>query len=219
MQTQKRIFAVICCCLFLFSCSLNNINGGADDPPSSPAGLSVTAQISRLDLTWDSVEEADYYCLYWTDDGTAPDESSTKADSLLDTTYSHDSLDFKKTYKYKVSAVNENGESDLSAVASGTPLVPPLGVPTGLATVTGAGNNTIEVNWDEHTEAGVTYTVYRRKSDETASTEVATGLIASTYTDKSIKFLRFKTWKRHNRNELQLKLVFFRLRKRREKNK
>ncbi|MFZ2190154.1 MAG: peptidoglycan-binding protein [Candidatus Magasanikiibacteriota bacterium] len=84
--------------------------------PITPTGLTATpASINRISLSWDSVAEADSYSLY----RSLTDSSySSVASGITSTSYSDTGLSISTTYYYKISAVNDAGESDLSAAVS-----------------------------------------------------------------------------------------------------
>jgi hypothetical protein len=188
MCKNDIIKTIILCSLLFFSCSLNKgTNGDDETPPDAPENLTAAPAINQVSLTWDTTAATDFYQLYWTDDSSTPDENSNLVDSLLVASYTHNSLDYKKTYKYVIRAVNEFGEGDFSAVVSSVPLPPPIPAPTGLSAMADTVSATIILDWDDHAQTGVTYTVHRKKSqDHSDSTIVAKDLTASNYTDDNV---------------------------------
>jgi len=128
----------------------------------------------HLTVTWSAVGNATSYRLHWTDDGSEPSATST----VITTTspqYQHTGLAISKTYRYRVSALNEKGESALSATAEGTPDAMRLSPPTGLhGNVAGS---TANLDWDDSPVANARYDVRRDY------TTVASGLDASRYSE------------------------------------
>lgn len=81
--------------------------------PEVPAGLAAGAvSTSAFEISWDPSAGAESYSIYRKADG---DESFAKIDSVTSTTYVDDSVSVSSTgYRFKISAVNEMGETELS---------------------------------------------------------------------------------------------------------
>jgi len=100
-----------------------------EDPPLTPADLSYARQGTFIVLTWDPVDGADYYNLYYNagfrspctvhPDGS-PAFCSPLATSLIETTYTHtDSADNRNFYW--VAACNRGGCSPISGQSPAAP--------------------------------------------------------------------------------------------------
>lgn len=106
--------------------------GGAESPlsdetsatprqpkPSTPTGLAATVAPGQVTLTWQAAQRAASYKIYWNTTG-----SVTAADNSIvagGLTHTHTELTNGTTHYYRVSAVNDTGESDLSSEISATP--------------------------------------------------------------------------------------------------
>ncbi len=87
-------------------------------PPDTPTGLKADAQsCEEIDITFNSVNDADEYIIYHS---TSAGGNYTELQTISNTSYTHGNLDPKSTHYYKVSASNNNGESDLSNYVSET---------------------------------------------------------------------------------------------------
>ena len=149
---------------------------------SKPTGLSLTPGQNKITISWDWVDKAASYNIYWTDDGSTPTESSSKITGITQTTTTHSDLDFSKTYKYVVQAINGEFKSPLSDPVSGSPELPQ---PTGLsASVSGLS---ITLTWNAISAEGIQYTVLRRKATSTYYSTVASGISVNQYTDNDIE--------------------------------
>jgi|GEM_PF-1549422 len=90
--------------------------------PVVPENLVATAtSSSQIDLTWNSVDSADYYIIY----ATTTDSAGLfyEGDRLTTTTYTyyyHTGLDAETTWYYEVAGYNENGEGANSDTDSAT---------------------------------------------------------------------------------------------------
>lgn len=123
--------------------------------PSAPTNVVATAGDGRVTITWDSVEGADSYNLYW-DTTSVSSETGTKIEGVT-SPYEHTGLDNGVTYYYVVTAVNEAGESDDSAMVSATPekrVLSSMQIVLNPSSVT-AGN-----------DAGVVVTTYDQKDEQ-----------------------------------------------------
>jgi len=138
------------------SATTSGSNGGA---PATPQGLSAsTYSSSSIYLSWYSVSGASYYKVYRYNGYSG----YTQIGTTYSNTYYIDSyLDSGMTYYYKVSAVNDYGESILtdaksattSSSSSGTP-----DIPTGLY-VTETTSSSVSLGW-EWTSGANYYKVY-----------------------------------------------------------
>ena len=83
--------------------------------PSAPTGVVATPGNNRVSLKWDANPDAKSYSVYRDD--------VLIADSILVTQMVDTGVVNGTTYNYAVTATNDNGESDKSAIVSAKPLV------------------------------------------------------------------------------------------------
>jgi len=129
--------------------------------PALPANVGVGLGNRQLTLTWDAVEGAIGYTLYCTTEASGdivPGAAGVQAIAIgqaitvgqaiamAQVSYTHIGLNNGSTYRYQVSAFNQDGESELSAEVSGAPEVITPGVPAGLRAI--AGDQTLGVRWN-----------------------------------------------------------------------
>ncbi|MFC2099001.1 Ig-like domain-containing protein [Bacteroidota bacterium] len=152
---------------------------------AKPGGLSLIEESGQLNIGWNSVDKAQGYVLYWTDDGSDPGIGSDSITGISSSGYLHKDLDYKLTYKYKVCAVHDEFRSPLSNVISGSPEIGPLDPPTGLV-VTKVGS-ALNASWDPVTGEGITYTLKRKESSGWSKTTVASNITETSYLDNSIE--------------------------------
>jgi hypothetical protein len=90
--------------------------------PGAPTGLTATAAASQVSLSWTVVSNATSYTLYYVAGSTVSksDATATKITSLTGTSTVVTSLAFGTQYAFVLTAVNDVGESDASAVATAT---------------------------------------------------------------------------------------------------
>jgi fibronectin type 3 domain-containing protein len=126
--------------------------------PAAPQGLQATAGDTEVALSWNSVNGATSYTVYWnTSGGVSTSDSSIDVGS---TQFTHASLTNDTTYYYRVSASNTSGESTLSSEASATSVVLAPSVPAapqGLQAT--AGDTEVALSWNT-TSGATNYTVY-----------------------------------------------------------
>jgi lysophospholipase L1-like esterase/ferritin-like protein len=81
------------------------------DVPLPPTGLTATAGKYEATISWNAVDGATTYNIYWS---TSSDVSSQKGKKIeaLKNTYLHTGLSEETTYYYVVTAVNGHGESE-----------------------------------------------------------------------------------------------------------
>jgi len=91
----------------------------AATPPAAPTGLSCEAvSISQIDLSWDASTGASGYNLYrCTGAGCTP---TTQVHTESTTSWSDTGLTSSTTYRYRLTAYNEAGESAYSSIVSCT---------------------------------------------------------------------------------------------------
>ncbi|MDR1220995.1 MAG: fibronectin type III domain-containing protein [Treponema sp.] len=177
----------------------NSGNNGGTSVPSTPAGLSATAQSSSsISVSWLTASGATSYRVYRS---TSSSGSYTQVGSPSTTAYTDTGLSASTTYYYKVSAYNSAGESSQSSYASaktsssgggsdsggggGTTATKPS-VPTGVKAAV-QSSSSISVSWNSVSGA-TSYKIYRGVSSTWTPSETTaegasytfTGLDAST---------------------------------------
>jgi formylglycine-generating enzyme required for sulfatase activity len=94
--------------------------GAADGLPPPPTGLTATAGVNTILLTWDAAPGATSYRVYWgTEDAVTT--GSEYGGETTDTAFLHTGVLPGWTYYYRVASVAAAGEGDLSTAASGSP--------------------------------------------------------------------------------------------------
>ncbi len=116
-------------------------------PPTTPASLTARAGDRRVDLSWSAVSGATRYFLYWAT-GPGVTTSSNLLVRSYGTSLTHTGLTNGTPYCYAIAAVNDGGQSALSAetCATPTPPPPPTSAP-GLAVTAGNGSAALSWTW------------------------------------------------------------------------
>lgn len=86
--------------------------GGTGSAPSAPTGVSATVSGSQIKVSWNSVSNATSYKVYWSESGN----SYNTTIGTTSNTYIYDNVPYENNY-YKVKAINDYGESELSSYA------------------------------------------------------------------------------------------------------
>jgi len=121
----------------------------------APTGLSASAlSPARITVTWNGVSGAALYYIYRT---TGANSAGLIVDYTTGTSYTDTGLAGNTTYYYRVSAYKNGAETEKSAAATVTTLLPQP--PTGLS-VTDVSGNYIGLSW-EASEGAAAYNVYR----------------------------------------------------------
>jgi chitin-binding protein len=107
--------------------------------PPAPTGLAATAGNAQVALSWGAASGATSYNVKRSTTNGGP--YSNVATNVTATTFTNTGLTNGTTYYYVVTAVNANGESGVSAQASGTPSAGPGPGPGGGVTVTRSVNS------------------------------------------------------------------------------
>ena len=117
---STRILATLLFSPLLLSC-------GGDDPlmpPSVPGNLIAVAGSQQITLTWDEVNSASSYTIFW---NTVPTQAKFKnaeqKDQRIDgvsNPFQHNNLTIGQDYYYRVAAFNQAGSRGISAEASAT---------------------------------------------------------------------------------------------------
>ena len=183
-----------------------NPNSGSSSIPSAPQNVKTEAtSSSSIKVSWDAVEDADSYTVYYRLSLGAGNESYERDGTetvkpTTDTSVSIYDLTEWKIYIFFVTAQNSAGESFANVVfdypcstndpdesgSSGT--TTKLSAPTGL-TATAASSSSVELSWDS-VNGATTYYVYKSESSSSSTASVigsttststtATGLKANT---------------------------------------
>ena len=126
-----------------------------NNAPSAPTGVSATSGESQAVITWNPVDKATSYNLYWSETRGVSPAKGTKITNVQNP-YVHKELDNGHTYYYVVTADNAYGESGISSEAAIT-LADALPSPTGVAAA--SGNGQVNISWDP-VEKAATYNIY-----------------------------------------------------------
>lgn len=167
------------------------IEGAAPPPLTVPVApvLSATGGVNQTTISWNGVNGATSYNIYWSTSSGVTPANGTKITGVT-SPYVHTGLTAATTYYYVATAVNSVGESvpslQVSATTNTAPTVPaaPIGVSavgsTNQVTISWAnvtGATTYNIYWS--TTAGVT-TATGTKITGATSPYVQTGLTAAT---------------------------------------
>ncbi len=114
--------------------------------PAVPTGLTVSLENGQLSLDWPPVEGALGYTLYWTNAETGEVSTTDARIPQIQPPYTHSQLNNGTLYRYRLSALNDHGESALSTEVNGVPQVIVPGVPAGVQAL--AGDASILLRWD-----------------------------------------------------------------------
>jgi len=91
-----------------------------NDAPPAPTGVTVTSEEGQVRISWNPVEKATTYNIYWSNESNVRIEGSTKIKDVANP-YLHGGLTNGSRYYYVVTAVNTYGESKLSQEVSAIP--------------------------------------------------------------------------------------------------
>lgn len=142
-----------------------------DVPPSAPTGLTATAGVGQVNLSWNAAAGATSYRVQRA--GLSGGPYATLAAGVTLTSYTDLSGVNGTTYFYVVSAINASGESANSNEASAAPQPPPPpSAPTGL-TATAVSSSQINLAW---TDTATTETGFQieRSADGVNFAQIAT---------------------------------------------
>jgi len=91
-----------------------------NDVPSTPTGVAATGGEGQVGLSWNLVEKATTYNIYWSNGPDVRIEGSSKIKDVT-SPYSHKGLSNGSPYYYVVTAANTYGESKFSQEVSAIP--------------------------------------------------------------------------------------------------
>jgi len=114
--------------------------------PTMPVDVTISLENGQLSLDWPPVDGAQGYNLYWTTDETGDITPAHSRITRIQSPYTHIQLNNGTRYRYRLSALNNHGESALSSEVNGTPQVVIPGVPAGVQAL--AGDESILVRWN-----------------------------------------------------------------------
>lgn len=133
--------------------------GGGGDPPDAPTGLTATAGDAEVVLTWDSVEAATAYDLFFDIAAGVTLASGTQI-SGVSSPHTHSGLTNGTAYYYVVVARNAGGSSEASEEVAATPqegLIGPPVTPQNLVATPGDAH--VSLSWTESPGA-LGYVIY-----------------------------------------------------------
>ena len=136
--------------------------------PQAPANPVSVAGDGQITVSWDFVSDAVSYNLYWLEGNTVTPETGNKISGIATTSMTVMDLANGSTYAFVVTAVNDFGESDASAIKIETPkaaLMAP-GAPNGVMATPDIGKVTL--SWAQ-VNGATSYTIYY-KAGTTVST-------------------------------------------------
>ena len=137
--------------------------GGTDTSPGAPQNVVAVANGLQVDLSWDAVDNADGYSIYWHDNGVTSN-SWTLLQSVTTTSFSHTGLTSYTTYSYRITASANSQEGSSSAEVSATPAPP--SAPQNLAVI--ANGLQMNLSWDTVANAD-SYNIYWHDSGATTA--------------------------------------------------
>lgn len=141
----------------------------------APTGFTLTPGDTQNQLSWDAVEGASAYTLYWNTTGdVTTDDNAISLDSDV-TSHSHDLPDPDASYYYRLTASDGTSES-LATEETGLPPEPVL--------ATAAGDTAVELSWTER--EGETYTLYRGTTEGDSTGGTTFNNVTSPYEDTSV---------------------------------
>jgi len=159
----------------LFSCGTkegDTVYITSYEVPGVPTNIQAAAGDGEVTIRWSPVSGATSYNIYWNTTGivTTSDSAIISAPSP----YVHTGLTNGTTYHYAVTAVNIEGESDLSSEASVTPVESmtsnPPSAPTGVQAT--AADSQITISWNPVSGA-TSYNIYWNTSGSVTTSDSA----------------------------------------------
>ncbi len=173
--------------------------------PAQPTGLSATATLGQVVLTWADPGDDSIIGYVILRRVRVNDQGGEFSELVPDTgtaatTYTDDTVAASTTYTYRIKAINEHGVSERSRwfhvdipaapESEEEPAAEPPAQPTGLSAT--ASHDAITLTWDDPDDASITgYVILRRNRDtdeEGYFDELVadTGSAATTYTDNTV---------------------------------
>ena len=166
--------------LALSPLALSNSYAQTPDPPASPTGVAAAPADSAVIISWDApaVADVDHYEYQFRAAPPAPGWGPWTRVSGSDgetTSFTVDNLFNGIEYRFKIRAVNANGESDpaptdrpwfVTATPEAPPKLPPA-APTGLGAT--AGDQQVKLYWDSPGDASITHYQYLQREHPNGS--------------------------------------------------
>ena len=169
------------------------ISTASPPPPPAPANLTATSTTTSVTLTWDDPGDDSItgYKILYRMPATQSELSVLVADTgSTDNTYTANNLEHGTAYAFRVVALSDNGESEVSHFVSvSTKRPPPPAAPTGLQAV--STTTSVTLTWDDPGDDSITgYKIlYRMPATQSElSVLVAdTGSTDNTYTANNLE--------------------------------
>ncbi len=147
--------------------------------PAAPTGVAASAGNSLVTISWNYVDGASSYNIYWSTISGVTKATGTKLAGVA-SPYPHPGLTNGVTYYYVVTAVNGGGESQESAEVSATPQAVMPTAPVGV--VATAGDKTVTVTWSAIAGAPFYNIYWSTISGVTKATGAKLSSVSSPYT-------------------------------------
>ncbi|WP_341936553.1 YCF48-related protein [Marinimicrobium sp. C2-29] len=141
----------------------------------APTGFTLNPGDTQNQLSWDAVEGATAYTLYWNTAGDVTTDDNAISLGSDVTSHSHDLPDPDASYYYRLTASDGTSES-LATEETGLPPEPVL--------ATAAGDTAVELSWTER--EGETYTLYRSTTEGDSTNGAALNDVTSPYEDTGL---------------------------------
>jgi hypothetical protein len=123
-----------------YSWSFTTEDTPAAEPPAAPTGLIAVSGNGQNIITWDAVQAATSYNIYWSTTSGVTKTTGTKISDISTNSYTHTGLANGTTYHYIVTSINSYGESIESNEISSAPGSIDTNPPTGSITI---NNNSV----------------------------------------------------------------------------
>ena len=154
--------------------------------PVAPTGVSASdgTSTAKVRITWSASSGATGYKVYRAETDSLGD--ANLLDASVKSSYHDDtSAEVGKTYWYWIVAYNAVGESDFSEPDSGWRAYAVPSAPTGVSASEGTSTEGVIVTWSP-VDSATSYSVWRSDTaSAAAASSLASGLTATSYTDKS----------------------------------
>jgi len=142
-----------------------------DPPPLAPTGLTATAGIGQVALSWNASSGATSYNVKRSTTSGGP--YTTIATGVALTSYTDTSVVNGTPYYYLVTAVNASSESGPSNEASATPLPPPPPTAPSALTATAISSSQINLAWTDNANNETGFKI-ERSTNNVNFTQIAT---------------------------------------------
>lgn len=123
---KKNVFVIMLAAmmLFLVSCDL------FAPAPDAPGSITVTPGEELITISWNASPEATGYDLYYTNDGSAPTQDSTKVTDITATSYVLSGLSGDASGKSYIFALSAKKDKKTGSLSSPTSAVKPIPILT-----------------------------------------------------------------------------------------